>query len=798
MSETVELQNYLDNVFGSDVKQLHNVEKIYSQALSTKQSLQLQLSVIQNEVPSKIKAAVSSANEYLDKVEEFHLAKSTVNSELSVCIQNGAPAIERFEQSIRKVNEIKKYISYMNWIAKIEETSDGVQRSILSDSMNDACFTFQKLLQFHSNLLENSTRCSNLLSFLRNTTIFWYNILKEKLAKELDVVLKQISWPFITGPGPHTLQKVVANTDKPSSTTSFAEQDPASHLEFVVANLLLIHLPPGFEDESSGKSLMAAESKSTGENTEKKPIFLEPTKGQNVVLLPLRLLLQPLKKRFCFHFTGNKQTNDINKPEWYLTQVINWISHHAEFLDHTIQPILDKHNHAHVDALMMFTQGLLQLVTAKLSNDVTEIMYSDDLFSHTVDEVLLFEKVLRVNYNISDYLLKTNGPMTVLAHPDCIRKWLNIERTCAVDRLDALLSSENAWKPPLLAVDENDEMKVPECAEVFITMLLTITDRYKNLPSYNDQLQFLDLQLLLLDDFRIRLTQVMRSLTSSQYDDVSISILNAAFYITVVLREWADNVFFLQLKYCKDKENNATGTSSPVVPKSFLQLGESNMVSLSHQSTDETVFDSIVNLYDRIYLEGLDSIAQTIMAEYKEKSQPYLYDQWITLPLPEEQIIFVVSRSACPMLEVLQERLYSFEQKLGCTLFTKLWQCIAKNVDKYLYEEVVLKNYFNIGGASQLQYDMTHNLYPLFSPYTNKPENYFKRMKESCQLLNLQVGNAMLLREAISDSMETDNPFDKIVPKSDPAKILTEMNVTLLNPDEVAKILKRRIEWKTL
>ena len=36
---------------------------------------------------------------------------------------------------------------------------------------------------------------------------------------------------------------------------------------------------------------------------------------------------------------------------------------------------------------MMFTQGLLQLVSGKLSSDIDEIMYRDDLFSHTVDEV---------------------------------------------------------------------------------------------------------------------------------------------------------------------------------------------------------------------------------------------------------------------------------------------------------------------------------------------------------------------------------------------------------------------------
>lgn len=32
----------------------------------------------------------------------------------------------------------------------------------------------------------------------------------------------------------------------------------------------------------------------------------------------------------------------LNKPEWYLTQVLMWIGNHARFLDDKIQPILDK------------------------------------------------------------------------------------------------------------------------------------------------------------------------------------------------------------------------------------------------------------------------------------------------------------------------------------------------------------------------------------------------------------------------------------------------------------------------
>jgi len=40
--------------------------------------------------------------------------------------------------------------------------------------------------------------------------------------------------------------------------------------------------------------------------------------------------------------------------------------------------------------------------------------------------------------------------------------------------------------------------------------------------------------------------------------------------------------------------------------------------------------------------------------------------------------------------------------------------------------QVILRNSFNEGGAVQLQFDMTRNLFTLFAAYTTKPENYFK------------------------------------------------------------------------
>ena len=73
-------------------------------------------------------------------------------------------------------------------------------------------------------------------------------------------------------------------------------------------------------------------------------------------------------------------------------------------------------------------------------------------------------------------------------------------------------------------------------------LLIFSTDRYKNLPTASRKLQFLELQKDLVDDFRIRLTQVMKEETRASLGFRYCAILNAVNYISTVLADWADNV----------------------------------------------------------------------------------------------------------------------------------------------------------------------------------------------------------------------------------------------------------------
>lgn len=56
------------------------------------------------------------------------------------------------------------------------------------------------------------------------------------------------------------------------------------------------------------------------------------------------------------------------------------------------------------------------------------------------------------------------------------------------------------------------------------------------------KVRFLGLQLELLEDFRIRLVQVMKEVVHAPTGPIYTAVLNAIHYIAQVLREWSELV----------------------------------------------------------------------------------------------------------------------------------------------------------------------------------------------------------------------------------------------------------------
>lgn len=57
------------------------------------------------------------------------------------------------------------------------------------------------------------------------------------------------------------------------------------------------------------------------------------------ITLPITILIVPFRKRFFFHFTGKKQTNKPDKPEWFLSRILSWIRDYRPFIIEWLGPV---------------------------------------------------------------------------------------------------------------------------------------------------------------------------------------------------------------------------------------------------------------------------------------------------------------------------------------------------------------------------------------------------------------------------------------------------------------------------
>eukprot|EP00057_Strongylocentrotus_purpuratus_P024043 XP_011678517.1 PREDICTED: RAD50-interacting protein 1 isoform X3 [Strongylocentrotus purpuratus] len=689
-----EIRRMIDIQIGNDIKKLSLTEDMLQNALDEKARIEQELSTASTEAPSRIQSALLEATAATERLDDLTADYKQTRRLVTSQVTQAEPMVTHLVGLTNQVQELERCMEYLKWMAMVEELSTEIQGSLLVNSAPFALFHssvvqqslsanampsavehFARLAKV-SHALQGST-CVNLVDFVDRTVLFWHKILKEKLESEFEEVLKLLGWPFVSSTAPLPAANLTELTAK---------------LKVLLLQLIKLQLPEALaaEDETSQDYLIIP--------------------GSTPLLLPLQLLLQPLKKRFKYHFYGKKLTNSIDKPEWYFTQILNWIRDHSEFLQSNVQPILSEDKTLNIEARTEFTRGLLHTVAAKLKHDIPELLFDDQLLCHTIDELLLFDKELRNSFH---YPNNQPGCLHILTEQACFDKWIAIERQFAGQKLDTLFSSPSAWQSQYKGMMEADESKVPECVESFMTLLLVITERYKVLPSPSHHLRFLDLQIDLLDDFRVRLLQVMRQEASNPLGDHYAAILNGVHYIIMVLGEWSDQVFFLQLQYFGKEQSRMESLNA--------QLAEGKSPSLPTllagsptEALSGTVFDEILSLFELLCQDMCSTMEKRVVNEIKDKARAYQKEKWFSMPSPKDFIVPALSMTACDMLQSLKERLHLLREQLSPALFDKLWQDISSKLNKFLFQEVILTNQFNEGGATQIQFDMTRGLFPLY------------------------------------------------------------------------------------
>uniref|UniRef100_H0WGG1 RAD50 interactor 1 n=1 Tax=Otolemur garnettii TaxID=30611 RepID=H0WGG1_OTOGA len=694
-----------------------------------------QVLTISSEIPKRIQSALKNAEESKQFLNQFLEQETHLFSSINSHLLNAQPWMDELGAMIDQIEEIERHLAYLKWISEIEELSDNIQQYLMTNNVPEAASTLVSMAELDIKLQESS--CTHLLSFMRATVKFWHKILKDKLTSDFEEILAQLHWPFIAPP-----QSQTVGLSRPASGPELY-----SNLETLFCQLLKLQT----SDE------LITEPKQL---PEKYSLPASPS-----IVLPIQVMLTPLQKRFRYHFRGNRQTNVISKPEWYLAQVLMWIGNHTQFLDEKIQPILEKVGSS-VNARLEFSRGLMMLVLEKLAADIPCLLYDDSLFCHLVDEVLLFEREL---HTVHGYPGTFAGCMHILSEETCFQRWLTVERKFALQKMDSMLSSEAAWVSQYKDITDVDEMKVPDCAETFMTLLLVITDRYKNLPTASRKLQFLELQKELVDDFRIRLTQVMKEETRASLGFRYCAILNAVNYISTVLADWADNVFFLQLQQAALEVFADDNTLSK------LQLGQL-------ASMESSVFDDMINLLERLKHDMLIRQVDHVFREVKDAAKLYKKERY-SFPVSSYTSLVEVKYGTCGQISKM------------VWPFVLQTLCLTELFLKYAFFDILNDNKLIIIYPNMLKGPKnksivfieniwTRNAGKLFSFHKLLQDN-MNHIDKACIILNLNIGSALLLKDVLQSASGQ-------LPAT---AALNEVGVYKLAQQDVEILLNLRTNW---
>lgn len=487
---------------------------------------------------------------------------------------------------------------------------------------------------------------------------------------------------------------------------------------------------------------------------------------------PIELLVKPFRIRFEYHFMGTRQTNRPDKPEYFFTQILNWAKDNHHFVSEIFQAPA-KRACASDNIRLEFIRGLVQLCIEKLLQDIEEICLDEQLFAHLIDEILSFEQDIK---SVLSYPNNLPSAVSVITQPFYFKKWLSVEEKFTSDKMDLILSDENMpWEmldpfgftnitSPNTAASMNphdetelDELKIPKCSDQFVRLLEAIKERYCILPQPQHQLQFLELQIELIDNFRRRLVQLHNTSVNA------LNILNAIFYITSVLREWGENVHYLHLH-----------------------------ASLLGPRADEieitSVFDKSINELDHWQKKLIKQLSSKLVAEIKAKSMPYRHNNWVSMPRQNQSESLVLSYSAGEMFQLLMSVLHDLEAALSTAIFNSVLRRIAKKLDDFFIDSMIMNTKFSEGGATQFKFDVERNLLPLFGQYSRRPGLLFKNLSDACTLLSLPFGTALLLHQTLKDSNKTTDSEELKKMKD----ALKEVGITSLPITLAVDVLERR------
>ncbi|KPI37559.1 RAD50-interacting protein 1 [Cyphellophora attinorum] len=518
---------------------------------------------------------------------------------------------------------------------------------------------------------------------------------------------------------------------------------------------------------------------------------------QPVVLAPLQIMAEPLSQRFRFHFYGDRPTNRLDKPEYFLSHIFDLLDRFSPFMTDHLQPLLDARideKHAlediYTDAVSSFISSLLPMVVHKCLSLLPQMSKRPQLLSHFISELMSFDDTLRDTWNyapFADPLRQWKGlSWTILDEHGYFDRWLNIEKDFALERYKSIRDAADSGDVDYDGVDRG-ETKPTKGAIRVNDLLETITDRYRGLSSFSQKMKFvIGVQISIFDDYHAHLHESLQAYLASThragrylqgqytndgtFDKKALNtlckIFGSAEFLERKMLDWSDDVFFVELWDELQERARGHSTSGGNVGKDLRldEVAAKTSASIKQNGIDGdddvdsgALFDETALAYRRLKEAAEREMLRLLEVNITAAIAPFARQTtWASMSdPPSKSTILSPSAALDPLLEVTR---VLFEDTLSKVVvgppLRRLVRQYCGALQTQLMTSVLQSHNFSTSGMMQMRRDVAalEDRIDASTGLRSIASSSFRKLNQAIGLLSLPIKSSA--RPQITESTE--------------------------------------------
>lgn len=553
------LQAYLAQLSEAHQKASARTAQLESQLRRQLLSSLSGVKVLKQRLSSLPEHIASTQDQLLDLCEHLVVESSAASSSPESSKDGALTLLTRLDQlhtAIQQLNKAKQYFIVLAQaedlrLAALKSDHDPAQRHQALERMCQLDTLVRRIDKLAATGWEQSDigeKVPNLVAFLQTQRSALFKELRKARCTRLSEAIAQTGWSQarVDHPGKEEAERRLSST--PSTALMLIDSSQVKQAWSDVCQLQDTAEQLGLLRRASAKPTSFAHSQSvTAGSDDYQP------------LLTTQCLIEPMLLRFRYHFDGDRSTNRLDKPEWFLSHIASLIRTQAPLflpaihgvpgsggvvvrLNRTYANIASKDTYRrayrHIDTYAELLHGLLTPLRRKLASTMPSLLDHPSLLAHTVFQALTFDADLAESFPASLSVLGGAGTRKIsddiLDNSAWFNRWLDGEKDFALRRFEEIMDSPDAWaigssdsladddeqvfhsplSPGASAADEAGQ-RTTKSARSTIEILDSVSERYRPLPSLSQRLSFLAIvQLPILRSYAQRLTRSLDAFES--------------------------------------------------------------------------------------------------------------------------------------------------------------------------------------------------------------------------------------------------------------------------------------------